>query len=523
VLIFVVSALILAPTIIYPYGRDQGIFGYAGHSILRGGVPFRDFWDPKPPALYYVYALAEALFGYSMSSVRVLDLVMQAATAAVLCAIAARLSGSAATAYAAGLLYALAYASRGWWNSAQPDDFLNLPAALAVLLFIRSLERDRVNGLSFLTGILAGVAFYLKYPMGALLPVFMGIILWTKGCSARTFAHLAAMTGGFLLIACGYALYLRVNGAWGEFFYAEFVWPRAYIRVKEAQQGITGALHIGDIARSHFSFAGLSALALIGYAWVIGRRSCPAAAHLVALWALVALANLYLQNKFYIYHFAPLLPPLCIGAALVVAFPFRRGGDLTLRLAAAVAVVAAVAASLLAVNKRYNFYCITTYGESAKALASRVLRGKGLGDYYMSARFTSDDFSLPADIVVAGYLAKNTERDEPVFIWGYETIVYYLAQRRCASRFVHNFPLRCDWVPERFGAELLADLRRERPKYILLVGNDPAWWATGTRDDSLRSLRRYPGIERYLAENYVFEKGIEDFLIFRRREAGGAA
>ena len=113
-MLVVISVLILVPTLIYPFGRDQGIFGYAGHSVLRGGVPFRDFWDPKPPALYYVYALAELFFGYSMSSVRVLDFIWQAATAALIFALARRLSGSGRAACAAGLLYILAYASRGW-------------------------------------------------------------------------------------------------------------------------------------------------------------------------------------------------------------------------------------------------------------------------------------------------------------------------------------------------------------------------------------------------------------------------
>jgi len=133
-------------------------------------------------------------------------------------------------------------------------------------------------------------------------------------------------------------------------------------------------------------------------------------------------------------------------------------------------------------------------------------------------RFTSDDFSLPADLAVAEYLDRNTAGNDTVFVWGYETLVYLLARRQCPSRFIHNFPLRCAWVPERFGDELLASLDRDRPKYILVLVNDPAWWATGTREDSLQALRRYPGIERLIALRYAPEGRIEDFLLFRLRE-----
>ena len=138
--LFLISCVLLLPTLIYPYGRDQGIFGYAGHAVLGGGVPFRDFWDPKPPALYYVYALAELLFGYSMASIRILDLLWQAATAVLLYRIAGRTCGGAGVPSAAGLLYVLA-ASAGWWNTART--LLNLPLAGAFLLTLRASDRPR--------------------------------------------------------------------------------------------------------------------------------------------------------------------------------------------------------------------------------------------------------------------------------------------------------------------------------------------------------------------------------------------
>src|SRR3954449_2554783 len=38
-------------------GRDSGVFLYVASTILGGGIPYRDVWDHKPPAIYYLDAL----------------------------------------------------------------------------------------------------------------------------------------------------------------------------------------------------------------------------------------------------------------------------------------------------------------------------------------------------------------------------------------------------------------------------------------------------------------------------------
>src|SRR5690242_12105898 len=62
--IFLAPALVLAvlaPTLLYPYGRDQAVFACAGSLIARGGMPYRDIWEVKPPGIYLLYALLASL------------------------------------------------------------------------------------------------------------------------------------------------------------------------------------------------------------------------------------------------------------------------------------------------------------------------------------------------------------------------------------------------------------------------------------------------------------------------------
>lgn len=36
---------------------DAAVFSYAGKLILQGLLPYRDFWDNKPPLIFYTQAL----------------------------------------------------------------------------------------------------------------------------------------------------------------------------------------------------------------------------------------------------------------------------------------------------------------------------------------------------------------------------------------------------------------------------------------------------------------------------------
>jgi hypothetical protein len=54
-LAFVVAVLV--PSAPWPSalpGTDQGVFLYIGTETLSGSIPYRDVWDHKPPAIYYI-------------------------------------------------------------------------------------------------------------------------------------------------------------------------------------------------------------------------------------------------------------------------------------------------------------------------------------------------------------------------------------------------------------------------------------------------------------------------------------
>ncbi len=68
-------ALWFAPTLFYPFGRDQGLYFYIAREwAARGALPYRDSFDQKPPGIYCIYGLANWLSGNAQWGIRALEL-----------------------------------------------------------------------------------------------------------------------------------------------------------------------------------------------------------------------------------------------------------------------------------------------------------------------------------------------------------------------------------------------------------------------------------------------------------------
>ena len=75
---FIVLAAIAALGIInlpYPLGDDQSLFITGAQEMVRGKVLYRDFWDFKPPGIYYFFYIAGTLFGFSEIGIHLFELI----------------------------------------------------------------------------------------------------------------------------------------------------------------------------------------------------------------------------------------------------------------------------------------------------------------------------------------------------------------------------------------------------------------------------------------------------------------
>ncbi len=510
--LLLIAVALVAPMLAYPFGRDQGVFACGAEVLRRGGALYRDFWDLKPPGIYYLYRLSFLLFGHSMAAPRIMDLIFTLGTAAGLLLIGRRLV-SLWAGVAAALAFLMRYAlGFDYWHSAQGDGFASLFLTSAALAMLAA-ERRRSWRLAALGGALMGAATLLKFTLGIfllipLVAVAVGRERREEDWAPRVGRYAACLLGCGLVVGAAVALVWRA-GALRDMFEIMVTWNAHYATLRA-----TGLA--APIAQTwRFLFPGGQALlsliglfALAGLVDLARRREAGAFRWLPAAWLGLMLAQVYLQGKYFEYHWLPALPPLALLAGAGVAAAWRLLRERSDSPGTVTGTAAAAAVVLLAaLGAGYRDQFAAEIG-LATGRISRAAFTDGFKD--------RQDFSLSADLQIADYLKQHTAPGSPVFIWGFEPIIYFLADRPPASRFISQQPLVTPWSPPAWREELPRDLARKQPAYILVVHNDVMPWVTLRPDDSAGELSQYPALDQLLKRDYRLVDTIEDFDIWWR-------
>ena len=58
-----------------PFGGDQALFITGAKEIANGKVLYKDFWDLKPPGIFYFYYIAGTIFGFNEVGIHLLELI----------------------------------------------------------------------------------------------------------------------------------------------------------------------------------------------------------------------------------------------------------------------------------------------------------------------------------------------------------------------------------------------------------------------------------------------------------------
>src|SRR5580692_7464397 len=63
-----------------PLERDISTYAVVAQGLLSGRSLYSDLWDHKPPAIHFIYAMAEAVGGYGAFSIYLLNVLAAVAT-----------------------------------------------------------------------------------------------------------------------------------------------------------------------------------------------------------------------------------------------------------------------------------------------------------------------------------------------------------------------------------------------------------------------------------------------------------
>jgi hypothetical protein len=118
---------------------------------------------------------------------------------------------------------------------------------------------------------------------------------------------------------------------------------------------------------------------------------------------------------------------------------------------------------------------------------------------------------------VAEWVAAHTREGDRIYVWGFEPLLYQLADRRPASRYIYNAPQRARWSRLAARTTLMQDLRATPPAAILVEHGDIHPGTAASDIDSASELRRFARLRRLLDEEYVPSAQIDRFTIHLRK------
>jgi hypothetical protein len=83
---------------------------------------------------------------------------------------------------------------------------------------------------------------------------------------------------------------------------------------------------------------------------------------------------------------------------------------------------------------------------------------------------------FPEAVELARYLRQHSAPDDRVAVIGSEPEIYFYAQRRGATGYIYMYPLmEAHPFSQHLQEDMIAQIERERPRYMVLVNVDPSW------------------------------------------------
>jgi hypothetical protein len=500
-------ALVLAPTLTYRIGVDQGSFAYMGAALVEHGRwPFIGTWENDFPGMVFLHAIEIAALGKSIAAFRAFDVLFQLVNAYFIFRIAAKTSGRAAGLLAA-VLFCLIYQSYGPWNTAQREGFA-LPFVLGGYWLYLTGDRRPPAVTAFLAGLGLGLAVTFKPTVLAVSLFYLPLVAGLR--SRRALAIAAAGVAGLLLPAAAIITGYFMAGGLTQMYEATIAYQSVYtMRLRTA-----GSVFSDWIVRAGQLGLHSWVLPLVYVPYLFLRHDRPVR---LMLWLGYAgsLFSVWYQGTFAGYHY---LPGLAIGAVLVghiFSFAARSARAAAVMPAGIRPAAAELALALVLLGGAAAVYL-------RNAPIGYLVSMRFLGAPYPNEFRIDPVFDYTDAYNVAAYIRERTQPGQAIQVWAYNPVVYYLAERPAATRF-QTSPALVMRVPggeitpmqRRWRAEFLDGVARRPPAYIAVARGDHWWWAPEEKT-SEQLLDDFPEWKAIIDRNYVHETTIGQFLLFRR-------
>ena len=445
------------------FERDEGEYTYAAQEILRGRVPYLDFYNMKLPGVYYFFAFIFSLFPHTAFTVKITLLVVNLINAFLVYLVAqsnltfTKTQNYALTAAAIYLLFSLSFEAQGW--TANAEHFVILPALMGIVFFQNAYFK-KSNGRYFLSGCLLSWAFISKqHAVGYLLipPLWLGSLFYFEQLGKRNFAvftkqflmPLLLYAMGGLLVFSALLYYFYSKNALSALYFFTFDYASAYVA---AVKPFAEIWHFRPIFWNSPLF-----FALIFVAIYIGIRKHKVFAGQYFLWAFLLGCFICIHPGWYYRpHYFQLLFP---GAAILSAFTIQNMSSICNKTPFFIHKNSLRWLGLLAtLTPQYGYF----FTSNSADVTNKMYQGSYFNEVKMVAQ------TLPSMMRENGTIG----------IIGAEPQILFYAKKESATGFLYHFPI---YEKHKFAVQmadtLTAQLARNKPEifiYFKDLGTDGA-------------------------------------------------
>lgn len=468
--------LLYIPFLLEPFMRDEGFYASVAQMVLDGGVPYRDAFDNKPPLIFGWFSLSFLLFGETVWAPRLVAALCLSATTGLV-----YVQGRMAFSHTGGLIAALAFAvSIGiadYQTNANTEYFLVLPMVAALVTFMIGRRTGRwywfvasgiMSGLAIMTKQVAAFNFLALLAVPAIDLIRTGG--WRAALSRAYLRETGPMIAGCVISLAMVMAPFVAAGALGDFIDAVFVYAVGYSGGSTTPGERLYALTLAPVYI--MATAGPWVLLTgIGLAHVL-KKQTSAEQRTLVIWLVACVLGLGATGRFYDHYFVQALPAMALLIPAGVFFLRDRWSNRWIRVMAMWLLPLSAALPLL--------LSLSIYLQPTPEERHDVKFSPNEGKIENQSR------------ELAEYVASLTSEDDYIYNIGFQSELYFYADRSSPTRYLFDDPFGVD---RKYEEEALSDLRETPPLVII----DSAVY----EKDSPRATNYYPVlIKQFIDENY---------------------
>ena len=506
---FIIAALVIYVRLRYAdmaMERDEGEYAYAGSQILRGGFPFKDFYNMKLPGVYYCYFIIMGLFGKTVVAVRIGVLFLNLATSFFLIQLGQKWINYKAG-FLAGAFYlflAMSFSAQGM--IANCEHFV----LFFFILTLWALSKEWF----FMAGLCAAFTIFMKQQGGILLCfafVYFIHLLILKKKKEPVFRKITLSIAGFLLPFAVFLTAIWYKGVFQAFKFFAIDYARAYIGINKPHKDFStlfGIMQEGEVLWGVGKISFLIAL-IFGIFNKKLKFKTPLNPLFLVLFVvfsyLAILPGWYYRPHYYQYFFP--------SVALLMAYGWSYFSALSEKIIFKFTYVLLLVISFsLAIHTKKEYLFYYTHIQLLE------------NTYYV------ERFHELRDL---GYiLKKNSLETDTIGMMGHEPEVLFYADRVSASGYLYSYPFIED---QPYSMEMAYQYNKEikntKPKWFV----DCFYWFTWewfhTRipmEDTYNFIKKNYYLRGALYEDKKLEWNIDSVdqkrkpyaIIFERRDSG---